>query len=222
MKKLDQHKNALLYLLAGAQIIERAYQQVRKQKRFPDENTMCNRSQAHGESFLIQTPGKQHVMITSKTLIRELGQAPPGQLSLHAVAKEVRIPTEVIWRMFVDGLYIQFLQPRHTMAGFDWRNQRGWDGTVFIRALRSLGTVNLPKILPHIESGIADQIGRELEGLRCIHGSDRVNTWGIGEDLTAKGCQSVSVVAMVKSAVGRAGCIAFFGAEFGQIEAFCA
>ncbi|KAL8994942.1 MAG: hypothetical protein Q9188_006927 [Gyalolechia gomerana] len=106
------------------------------------------------------------------------------------------------------------------MAGFDWRNQRGSDGTVFVRALRSLGTVNLPKILPHIESGIADQIERELEGLRCIHGTDRVNTFGIGEDLTAKGYQSAPVIAMVKSAVGRAGSIAFFGAEFGQIEAF--
>ncbi|KAI4191165.1 MAG: hypothetical protein L6R41_000302 [Letrouitia leprolyta] len=49
------------------------------------------------------------------------------------------------------------------MAGFDWKNQRGSDGTVFVRALRSLGTVNLPRILPDIESGIADQIGHALK-----------------------------------------------------------
>ncbi|KAL8940797.1 MAG: hypothetical protein Q9216_002623 [Gyalolechia sp. 2 TL-2023] len=136
LARFEQYKHALLYLFAGAQTIEKAYEQ------------------AQGGSFSIQTPGKQHVMVTSKAHIRELGQAPPGQLSLHAVAKE-------------------FLQPRHTMAGFDWRNQRGSDGTVFVRALRSLGTVNLPKILPHIKSGIADQIWRDLEGLPCAHAQNK-------------------------------------------------
>lgn len=58
------------------------------------------------------------------------------------------------------------------MAGFDWENQRGVDGTVFVRALRSLGTVNLPKILPHIEGGIADQLGCYLDEHRCDHGMD--------------------------------------------------
>ena len=42
---------------------------------------------------MVQAPGRQHVMVTSRVHIKELGQAPPSQLSLHAVAKEVRIGT---------------------------------------------------------------------------------------------------------------------------------
>ena len=56
------------------------------------------------------------------------------------------------------------------MSGFEWRNQRGSDGTVFVRALRSLVTANLPKILPDFDSGIADQIKIELGKLSDAHG----------------------------------------------------
>ena len=38
----------------------------------------------------------------------------------------------------------QFLQPKHTMHGFEWKDQRGIEGTGFVRALRTLLTSHLP------------------------------------------------------------------------------
>jgi hypothetical protein len=40
------------------------------------------------------------------------------------------------------------LQPKYTMHGFNWFNQRGTEGVGFVRALRTLLTNNLPQILP--------------------------------------------------------------------------
>ncbi|KAL9029316.1 MAG: hypothetical protein Q9196_002422 [Gyalolechia fulgens] len=37
-------------------------------------------------------------MVTSKAHVRELGQAPPSQLSLHAVAKEVSSSPGIRWQ----------------------------------------------------------------------------------------------------------------------------
>ena len=56
------------------------------------------------------------------------------------------------------------------MGGFDWKDQRGSDGTVFVRALRSLCTANLPTLLPNLDAGIADQIELELEKLDSVKG----------------------------------------------------
>lgn len=102
------------------------------------------------------------------------------------------------------------------MAGFDWKNQRGSDGTVFVRALRSLGTVNLPRILPDIESGIADQIGHALKASGHNDGKKMRNV--VNQCSWSKGHRSVPVFEMVKSVVTRAGCIAFFGPESGRTQ----
>lgn len=45
--------------------------------------------QVKGKPFVIQTPGKQHGMVTSQSHIKELNGAPLDALSLHAVAKDV-------------------------------------------------------------------------------------------------------------------------------------
>ncbi|KAI4210937.1 MAG: hypothetical protein LQ351_006256 [Letrouitia transgressa] len=51
-------------------------------------------------------------MVTSHNHIKEISEAPLNTLSLHAVAKD-------------------FLQPKHTMHGFEWKDQRGIEGTGF-------------------------------------------------------------------------------------------
>ena len=58
------------------------------------------------------------------------------------------------------------------MAGFEWKDQRSLDGIVFVRALRSLATINLPKILPDLDLGIAAQIDLELGKLQFHHGEN--------------------------------------------------
>ena len=44
------------------------------------------------------------------------------------------------------------LQPVYTMHGFNWFDRRGTEGIGFVRALRTLLTNNLPKILPDLET----------------------------------------------------------------------
>lgn len=45
----------------------------------------------------------------------------------------------------------QILRPKYTMYGFEWQDQRGIEGTGFVRALRSLLTSHLPKFQPDLE-----------------------------------------------------------------------
>ena len=56
------------------------------------------------------------------------------------------------------------------MNGFEWRNQRGVEGTGFVRALRSLLTSHLPAVLPNLGAAITDQVERELTSCKLING----------------------------------------------------
>ncbi|KAL8991430.1 MAG: hypothetical protein Q9177_000142 [Variospora cf. flavescens] len=82
-------------------------------------------------------------MVTSTRHVQELTNAPFQQLSLHAVAKEI-------------------LQPKYTMYGFEWEDQRGIEGTGFVRALRSLLTAHLPSLLPSLRTVIAEGIESDI------------------------------------------------------------
>jgi hypothetical protein len=61
------------------------------------------------------------------------------------------------------------LQPKHTMYGFQWKDQRGVEGIGFVRALRSLLTAHLPVLRPilynvisnHFDSQILKERGRD-------------------------------------------------------------
>lgn len=48
------------------------------------------------------------------------------------------------------------------MYGFEWKDQRGLEGTGFVRALRSLLTAHLPLLQPSLRSSIAEQFEHEL------------------------------------------------------------
>ncbi|KAI0859746.1 cytochrome P450 [Xylaria cubensis] len=131
---------------------------------------------AQGNAFTITTPSNNHLLITSPELIRELVDAPLDRLSLHAVAKEL-------------------LQPRYTMYGFEWQDQRGVEGTGFVRALRSLLTAHLPALQPNFERILQTTLSTELGRL------DR------------DGFSRVKIFPMVKRTVTNVNCFVFFGEE---------
>lgn len=59
-------------------------------------------------------------------------------------------------------LLSQLLQPKHTMQGFEWEDQRGLEGTGFVRALRSLLTAHLPQFRPHLSMIIRESLNDEF------------------------------------------------------------
>lgn len=71
------------------------------------------------------------------------------------------------------------LQPKYTMQSFEWQDQRGIEGTGFVRALRSLLTANLPGLLPRIKEIIKQEL--QLETQLCI-GADGFRTHGFSAD----------------------------------------
>ncbi|KAK6860581.1 hypothetical protein PG995_004217 [Apiospora arundinis] len=105
---------------------------------------------AGGLPFEISTPGKVHKMVTSRQHIYEINHAPVHQLSLHAVAKE-------------------FLQPKYTMHGFEWKDIRGVEGTGFVRALRHTLTNYLPNLTGSLSPLIADEITKGGQEKPCHH-----------------------------------------------------
>ncbi|ROT42882.1 cytochrome P450 [Sodiomyces alkalinus F11] len=133
-------------------------------------------SRAGGKPFTIPTPSNDHLMITSTELIKELMSAPHQTLSLHAVAKEM-------------------LQPKFTMYGFEWQDQRGVEGTGFVRALRSLLTSHLPQFQPDLDRIIRLALEDELK----TTGSD--------------GFARAQLFPMIKRIVTRVNCFVFFGEE---------
>ena len=56
------------------------------------------------------------------------------------------------------------------MHGFEWKDQRGIEGTGFVRALRCLLTSHLPNVVPRLDIAIADQIELELAKSKVVNG----------------------------------------------------
>ncbi|OJI79655.1 hypothetical protein ASPTUDRAFT_204913 [Aspergillus tubingensis CBS 134.48] len=128
------------------------------------------------------TPNNNHLMVTSSFHIKELINAPLQSLSLHAVAKEI-------------------LQPKYTMSGFEWQDQRGIDGTGFVRALRSRLTAHLPGMLPDL---------KRMKLLRT-------------PELTIKpGSVHCRLFPLIKRAVTKVNCFVFFGEQLAQNPEFTA
>jgi len=88
---------------------------------------------ASGHSFSIPTPTSYYHFVSSKKDVKELSQARSSSLSLHAVSLEI-------------------LQPKHTMCGVEWKNQRGIEGIGFVRVLKTELTSHLPYFLPRLSA----------------------------------------------------------------------
>lgn len=69
------------------------------------------------------------------------------------------------------------LQPRYTMRGFEWKDQRGVEGIGFVRALRSLMTAQLPTLLPSLRCTLENEIAVELHQGRLVDGEPVNNSW---------------------------------------------
>lgn len=52
----------------------------------------------------------------------------------------------------------QLLQPKYTMTGFSWFDQRGTEGIGLVRVLRTLLTKNIPEVLPELRIAISSAI----------------------------------------------------------------
>ncbi|MCJ1406600.1 hypothetical protein MMC19_000666, partial [Ptychographa xylographoides] len=166
LKVIRKRMLGIRYLFSGAEMIDQAY------------------IKAQGKAFVIETPGRENLMVTSLKYIKELNNAPLHQLSLHAVAKD-------------------FLQPKDTMHGFEWKSQRGVEGTGFVRALRILLTSHLPSVLPDLNYAIKDQIHRELAKSKFVN--DYYKS---------------ALFSMVKKIVTRTNCVVFFGPESSNNQDF--
>ena len=140
---------------------------------------------SNGQPFVIPTPEKMNIMVTSQKHIQELDKAPRYQLSLHAVAKE-------------------FLQPKQTMHGFEWKDQRGVEGTGFVRAIRTLLTGRLPELIPRLSDVISDQIS--IEALQAKK--------------TPDGYSRIPLFAAAKHIITRTNCAVFFPAELSSSPEF--
>ncbi|KAM5476753.1 hypothetical protein MauCBS54593_000023 [Microsporum audouinii] len=139
---------------------------------------------AKGLPFEVVTPGRIQHMVTSPLHMEEINRAPLDVLSLHAVAKD-------------------FLQPKSTMHGFEWNDVRGVEGTGFVRALRTILTSQLPRILPDLDKAIASHIRSELERYHL-----------------RKGSRSVPVYEFSKRVVTCINCYVFFGRELAEDPEF--
>lgn len=56
------------------------------------------------------------------------------------------------------------------MHGFEWQDQRGVEGTGFVRALRSLLTGQLPILMPSLENSIREGLHIEFEKQKKMNG----------------------------------------------------
>lgn len=53
------------------------------------------------------------------------------------------------------------------MYGFEWNNQRGVEGTGFVRALRSLLTSHLPHFREDLDRILRSSLGDELKNVKA-------------------------------------------------------
>lgn len=58
------------------------------------------------------------------------------------------------------------------MGGFQWHDERGVEGTGFVRALRSLLTAHLPTLQPRLANVIAQDIDISVRDCEVDDGKD--------------------------------------------------
>ncbi|KAI1120462.1 cytochrome P450 [Nemania abortiva] len=96
------------------------------------------------------------------------------------------------------------LQPKYTLSGFEWQEQRGVEGTGFVRALRSLLTSHLPYFRAELEKVIRQALQQELSH--------------VGKD----GYTHAKLFPMIKRIVTKVNCLVFFGDDLSKNEKFVA
>lgn len=62
------------------------------------------------------------------------------------------------------------LQPKYSMHGFNWFDRRGTEGVGFIRALRTLLTNHVPRILPNLRMALANRMANAIANRQSSNG----------------------------------------------------
>ncbi|KAL8650624.1 MAG: hypothetical protein Q9226_005063 [Calogaya cf. arnoldii] len=89
------------------------------------------------------------------------------------------------------------------MQGFEWKDQRGVEGTGFVRALRCLMTSQLPNLLPSLRCTLENEMMAELK---------------LGQ--TLQGATHLKVFPSIKRVVAKTNSLFFFGDELSQNSDF--
>ncbi|KAI1346843.1 cytochrome P450 [Xylaria sp. FL0043] len=137
-----------------------------------------------GAPFELYAPDNRYVYVSNPEQIKEIDAAPDSVLSLQTASK-------------------QMLQPVYTMRGFNWFDLRGTEGFGLLRAVRTVLTSNLPKILP------------DLSGVIKVH-FDEMHS----KHPTVGGSRHSPLFAMVTKLVVISNATSFFGEDVGQNEEF--
>ncbi|CRG87276.1 Ent-kaurene oxidase [Talaromyces islandicus] len=118
--------------------------------------------------YVVQTQGKDLVIVSSDSHIKELLEAPETQLSLHAVAKDL-------------------FKPKYTMYEFDVHDEMAANGSMHFRVLRTLLTANLPRMLPELHSMMQREFASEvLQGYTKVDEWSRIPTFDVAKRLVAR------------------------------------
>ncbi|KAI0481793.1 cytochrome P450 [Xylaria cf. heliscus] len=139
---------------------------------------------SNGNPFEVLSPENRYVFVSSQKHIKELDSAPDTVLSLQAASKEM-------------------LQPKYTMHGFNWFDRRGTEGIGFVRALRTLLTNNVPKLLPELGRVVQQQ----LEEIRLVH-------------MQNNGSSDIPIYPSIVELVVRSNALSFFGKDLTNKQGF--
>ena len=86
------------------------------------------------------------------------------------------------------------------MQGFEWQDVRGLEGTGFVRALRTILTGQLPKLIPRLTEVVENHIDLELKGCEASPGTFNPVLYDVARRLVAK-----------------TNCTVFFGSRLGNV-----
>lgn len=105
------------------------------------------------------------------------------------------------------------------MYGFEWQEQRGVEGTGFVRALRSRLTSHLPQFQPELDKIIKTCLEEELNKTNS-KGEHHTLSYGALYHFTDS-CKIIDFVPvklfpMVKRIVTKVNCFVFFGRELSE------
>ena len=92
------------------------------------------------------------VLVSDWKHIKEINAASSKVLSLPGAAKDL-------------------LQPKHTMANFNWMDDRGSDGLPLLATLRGNLTGYLPVLLPKLRKDMDEFLAQRFESFTNINGT---------------------------------------------------
>jgi len=99
---------------------------------------------------------------------------------------------------------LQFIQPKYTLNGFEWKDQRGVEGTAYVVALHNLLTDRLHELVPKVHAILLKTLKAEIAKSGTKNGE-----WDL-----------LPVYATSKRLVTNANCAIFFPKELAENEEF--